>query len=331
MTIFGPTLGTLWRTIESYGLDPRLVISESDYTPGHEGRAHFRMSFEAYDRLRANAAELIGDPAVGLRSSDHIHPSHFGALGYSWMASSSLVSGFRRLQRYGRMFDDSETWRLDHGPEEVVMTFEASVPIRRPGEVADSFIAGLTALCRLNYGKDFNPDRVTLTRAAPGDPGPWFSFFRCPVAFESDANRLVISEEKATKPLSGSDPQLAALHDEVIERYLAGLDRGDILARARVEITDQLSSGEVTEDSVARALHTTKRTLHRKLRERGESFRSLLRAVRTGLVMGYLEDPGLTLTEIAFLLGYSDSSAFSRAFKGWFGSSPSAVRGRLRP
>ena len=329
MTIFGPSLGTLWRTIESYGIDPRVLIDESDYTPGREGRAHFRLSFEDYDRLRSEAGDLIDDPAIGLVSARHIHPSHLGALGYAWLASSSLLTALRRIQRYGRMFNDMESWRMEEGEDEVKMTLKLSAPIRRPHEVADAYLAGLIALCRLNYGQQLNPDQVTLMRPIPGDPGPWFSFFRCPVDFGSDANRLVLSRTKATKPLSGSDPQLAALHEEVIERYLASLDRGDILNRARVEIIDQLPSGDLTEDSVAEALHMTKRTLHRKLQEHGETFRSLLAGVRKSLVTGYLGDPDLTLTEIAFLLGYSDASSFSRAFRRWFGTSPSAARSEL--
>jgi AraC-like DNA-binding protein len=146
------------------------------------------------------------------------------------------------------------------------------------------------------------------------------------VEFRADANRLVLSMAKASKPLSGSNPQLAALNEQVIERYLAGLDRGDILNRARVEIADRLPSGGLTEDSVAAALNMTKRTLHRKLRQHGESFRSLLEGVRTSLVMGYLADAELTLTEIAFLLGFSDASSFSRAFRRWFGTTPSIAR-----
>ena len=331
MTIFGPTLGTLWRTIESYGIDPREVIGQSVYTPGREGRIHYRLSFDNYDRIRTEAIEIIGDPAVGVRSADHIHPSHFGALGYAWMASSSLLTGFRRLQRYGRMFNDFESWLIDEGRDEVAMTLQSSAPIRRPDEVADAFVAGLTALCRLNYGQQLNPDRVMLVRHAPDDPSPWFGFFRCSVEFDADANRLVLSTTKASKPLSGSDPQMVALHEQVIERYLAGLDRGDILNRARVEIADQLPSGGLSENSVAGALNMTKRTLHRKLREHGESFRSLLEGVRRSLVMGYLGDAELTLTEIAFLLGFSDSSSFSRAFRRWFETTPSIARAELTP
>jgi len=227
------------------------------------------------------------------------------------------------------MFNDNETWRIDESSDEVVVTLQISEPVRRPDEVADSFISGLTALSRLNYGQQLNPDRVTLTRRIPEDPSPWFSFFRCPLDFGADANRLVLSMAKASKALSGSDPQLVALHERVIERYLASLDHGDVLNRARVEIIDRLPSGALTEDSVANALAMTKRTLHRKLQEHGETFRSLLEGVRRSLVMGYLRDPDLTLTEIAFLLGYSDASSFSRAFRRWFETSPSSARSEL--
>ena len=77
------------------------------------------------------------------------------------------------------------------------------------------------------------------------------------------------------------------------------------------------------------ALNMTKRTLHRKLSEHGESFRSLLEGVRRNLVTGYLGDAELTLTEIAFLLGFSDSSSFSRAYRRWFETTPSAARAGL--
>lgn len=327
LTIYGPGLGTLWQMLEFYGYDPRLVISESDFTPGEGGCRSHRLSFERFDRLRTRAAELIGDPLIGLRAADHLHPSHFGALGYAWMASSTLLTGFRRLVRYGRMFNEKEIWVLEEGPEELVATVELATPPLRPLEVADSLLAGMTALCRLNYGKRLNPERVMLMRPKPEDQGPWSSFFRSPVIFDSDANRLVLSLEKATKLLPGADPQLVTVHEAVIERYLAGLDRSDVVNRARVEITDGLPSGGVNEDSVASALNMSKRTLHRKLQEHGQTFRSLLAGVRQSLVVGYLEDDTLNLTEIAFLLGFSDASAFTRAFRRWYGKAPSEMRG----
>jgi len=319
----------LWRRIESYGLDPRLLIKEFDFTPGEMRGLRARIPFDRYDRLRTDAAELTGDPLIGLRSADHVHPSHLGALGFAWMASSSLLTGIKRLVRYGRMVNEYEHWLIDEGPEELVLTVELASPVQRIDEVTDSLLAGMIALCRLNYGQHLNPNRVTMKRALPQDPGPWFGFFRCPVVFASDANRLALSMEMATKALSGSDPDLASMHEAVIQKYLCQLDRHDVLNRARVEIIDQLPSGKVSGMLVAQALNMTTRTLHRRLQKRGTTFQLLLTEVRRSLVMSYLENAELSLTEIAFLLGYADSSAFSRAFRRWFGMSPGAMRNEI--
>jgi len=325
MTIYGPGIGTLWRTIESYGLNPRLVISEEVYTPGDHGTGKARIPYETFSKMRANAAQLIDDPALGIRSAQHVHPSHMGPLGHAWLASSTLLDAFRRIERYGRMFNESEHLVISEDPDQFVMTIH--VPqVSYVNEVRDAIAAGLVTLCRFNWGPDLNPDRVRMTRPMPRDPAPWFAYFRCPVDFACEADQLVFSRAKALKPLSSADPELTAIHDEAIERYLGNLDRSDIVSRARIEILDQLASGQVTEDSVANALNMTKRTLHRRLSEEGLTFRRLIDEVRKDLVRRHLEDPHLTLTDIAFLLGFGDASSFSRAFKRWFGTSPSRVR-----
>jgi AraC-like DNA-binding protein len=89
---------------------------------------------------------------------------------------------------------------------------------------------------------------------------------------------------------------------------------------------DALPSGRVTEDDVARTLNMSKRTLHRKLNENRETFRSILVQVRKDLARYYVRKPDFSITEIAFLLGYADTSAFSRAFRSWFGHSPTKAR-----
>jgi len=325
MTIYGPGIGTLWRTIESYGHNPRQVIGEDVYTPGDHSTAKGRIPYETFSKMRSSAAELIGDPAVGIRSAQHVHPSHMGPLGHAWLASSTLLDAFRRVERYGRMFNESEHLVINEDPDQFVITIH--VPrVSYVNEVRDGIAAGLVALCRFNCGPDLNPDRVRMTRPLPRDPAPWFTYFRCPVDFACEADQLIFSKAKVLKPLSSSDPRITAIHDEAIERYLGVLDRGDIVARARIEILDQLAAGRITEESVAGALNMTKRTLHRKLSDHSLTFRILLDETRQSLVRSYLEDLSLSLTEIAFLLGFSDVSSFSRAFKRWFGTSPSEMR-----
>jgi AraC-like DNA-binding protein len=92
---------------------------------------------------------------------------------------------------------------------------------------------------------------------------------------------------------------------------------------------DQLSSGRVTEDSVAASLNMSPRTLYNNLRKHGTAFRELILELRKDLAQRYLSEPGYSLTEISFMLGFSDSSSFSRAFKSWFGMSPSRYRETL--
>jgi AraC-like DNA-binding protein len=326
MTIYGPGIGTIWRTIEAYGHDPRRVIGESEYRPGRGGAGNVWLPYETLAAIRSRAIELIADPAVGLRSADALHPSHMGPLGYAWLASSTLLEGFRRLQRYGRMFNEHERLLVDEAPEQITLTIELPAQTRHIDEVRDSIMAGLVALCRMNYGRDLNPDLVRLRRQPPDEPGPWFGFFCCPVEFSRDSDQMVLSTRKARQLLSGADPQLVAMHDEAIERYLGHLDRSNIVARAKTAIFDCLPSGKVSEANVASALSMATRTLHRKLRGKGVSFRQMVVEVRKELARRYLQDESLSLTEIAFMLGYSDASAFSRACRKWFGRPPSAMR-----
>ncbi len=111
-----------------------------------------------------------------------------------------------------------------------------------------------------------------------------------------------------------------------MRRHLATVDRKDVLNRARVAILEILPSGELTEELVAQRLGMTPRTLYNRLKERDVPFRTLVSGLRKELAERYLADPSYTMTEIAFLLGYADSSAFSRAFKRWHGVPPSDYR-----
>ena len=326
MSVYAPLVGMLWRTLESYGVDPRRVIDEAHYRPGKRSLISERVSFADYDAAITRAADLVGDPAVGVRSAQFVHPSHLGALGFAWLASPNLRAALRLGQRFRRMYDQQVEIQLQELPDRVRGVYGMSEQPARPDAVADAQLAGLLTICRLNYGPELVPLEVTLKRPRPADPTPWLEHFRTAVAFGQDENSLSISAADADRPLTGSNPELVAVHEEFIERYLLKLDRRDILNRIRLGLMEQLPAGRVTEDDMADQLNMSKRTLHRRLRESGESFRSLLAQVRMDLAERYIQGRDLSITEIAFLLGYNDTSAFSRAFKGWFGKSPTEAR-----
>ncbi len=108
--------------------------------------------------------------------------------------------------------------------------------------------------------------------------------------------------------------------------YLGKLDKDNIIDRGTAVIIDMLPSGGVADEKVAGQLNMSVRSLQRRLKEAGTTFRTLLEAVRKDLAATYIRDPDIELVEVAFLLGFSDQSAFSRAFKRWTGCSPSEAR-----
>jgi AraC-like DNA-binding protein len=130
----------------------------------------------------------------------------------------------------------------------------------------------------------------------------------------------------ADEMLTGANPELAILNDKVVTRRLALIDREDIIARVQATLMDLLPQGNISDDAVANALHMSVRTMHRKLTEENNNFRTLLVEMRRDLAEQYILDNSLTLTEISLLLGFSESSSFSRAFKSWTGTAPSEVR-----
>lgn len=329
MSVYAPLLGNLWMTLEAYGVDPRRVIDEPLYRPGQPSNDGDRISFADYDRTLARAASLIDDPAVGLYASEYLHPSHLGALGYAWLSSSSLRAALKRAERFGRMYNEHVELRLDESSNGIRASYRMLSRVTHPELVGDAQLAGLLRLCRINFGESLMPSEVSLKRPEPPDPGAWIRIFGKNVRFGQSCNSLTIENSDADKPLTGSNADLVAIHEEVLRRHLLKLDRNSILNRARVKIMEQLPSGRVTEDTLARSLNVSKRTLHRKLRENNASFRHLLRQVREDLARLYLKNLDYSITEIAFLLGYSDTSSFTRAFNEWFGISPSTAREQL--
>ena len=325
MSVYRPLVGALWRTLEHYGVDPSLAIGPELYSPGEEQDGG-RVSFDAHNQAQARAAALVNDAAFGLRAAEQIHPSHVGALGYAWLASSSLATAIGRLSRYRRMMNERLQLRVEEDDTSLTVCMALDAGPISPEVLADFQLGGLFLFSKMNFGTRLRPLRVTFRRDTPEDTSPWDEFFGTVIRFGAPEDSITFSREDVSRKLTVSDRALVQVHESVLERYVGQLDRTRIVGRARAMIVDQLPSGAPTADQVAAGLSMNTRTLHRKLAAEGSGFRSLLTEVRKDLAGRYVKDPLYEITEIAFMLGYSDSSAFSRAFRGWFGQSPTAAR-----
>lgn len=328
MSVYAPILGMLWRTAETYGVDPGLAIDASMYRPDRKTLLVERIPFAGFDDALTRLCKLTQDPALGIRTAQALHPSYFGALGHAWMASFSLRTALKRLERFQALLDEHSDIKVEEKRDRIRITYMMTRQHVCPDVFADLHQAQLLAMCRANFGAGLAPVEISLNRPTPEDPTPWLDFFGQVVRFNQPEIAIAFTNEQADMPLPVSNPELVALHDASIRRHLLKLKQGDILNLCRMRLAERLPSGRVTEKELAKALNMSTRTLHRRLREGNETFRSLLEKVRTDLAGRYIRNHNYNVTEIAFLLGYTDISAFSRAFKGWFGYSPTEARER---
>ena len=316
----------VWNILESYGIDPELLFREMGMNPGLMKRPGGRYRLDSIDNLWRKASKIIDDPCFGLKAAEFWHPSNFGALGYAMLASNTLRTALERVYRYHRFLSDERFIELNETEEGLTYTLIFSHEKRDIPARNDAILAVTISMCRMNYIEDLAPVSVTFTHPKPSCSAKFYEYFRSPVVFEAPANSLTLPIEAVDKSLPGSNPQLAELNDQVMIEYLAELDHDRIAEKVKAVIIDQLPSGNVTDENVAQALYMSSRNLQRQLQSAGTTFNTLLNEIRQDLAQKYLRDQDTSMTEIAFLLGFSESSAFSRAFKRWIGVSPTQYR-----
>ena len=127
-------------------------------------------------------------------------------------------------------------------------------------------------------------------------------------------------------PLPGASPDMAQYNDQIVMDYLEQMDRQDIVNRVRRYIIADLASGTLSKQAVADKMHMSPRNLQLKLAAEDTTFQDILDSTRQSLATGYMEQSHLAITEIAYLLGFSDASNFTRAFRRWYGVSPRNYR-----
>lgn len=328
MSVYAPMVGMFWRTLEIHGVDPRGLIDADVYRPDAPSLSDMRVSAERYFRLQERVFGLLRHPDIGLRMARQIHPSFLGPLGYAWLASSSLRTAIYRARRYWRMFNERAGIEITEGNGELRASYHVFTNHAFPFELADMQYGSLLMICRWNAGQNFCPARLQLRRPEPANPSRWNEFFGVTVEFGCEGDLFVIDQSSARRKLTGSNPMLVSAHEDLIRRLLQSLHQSELERHVQSIIIDQLPSGMISETSVAETLGLSRRSLHRRLQREGTSFRPLLEEVRRKLAKEYLADPEYSVTDISFLLGFAETSAFSRAFRRWFGCAPSHYRSR---
>lgn len=326
LSFFAPTLGLGIRLARAHDINPLPLLLEAGIDSTIIADYNARIPNEKVHDFYSELASRIAKPNFGLDAGKYWHPSQMGALGYAWMTSSTLRSAFERLVRFSRTVLGTVDVVIEESNTGLSLIFDFSKESFAPPFRLNGNRAVVLAMIQCNAGQDFHPQAVSFSHAKPENVDDFNALFQCEITFGSHIDSITISLEDVDKPRACSNKQLAQLHDQLLINYVAKLDKNNIVERVKLAITNQLSGGKCTDSTIAKVLFISQRTLQRRLKEHDTTFKKLVNEVRQELADVYLHDSGLSLTEISFLLGFSETSAFSRAFKRWAGQSPRDYR-----
>lgn len=322
---FGLVTSGLARTLvdacAARGLDPTLCFAPRPPTIDPDAMVPAAAVVAGLDR----AARLTGDRLFGFHAGQRVTLESFGLAAYALRACPTLRDAIAHFVRYYPLFSQfpyGTTMHVEERDRQVLVTWTAA---RRVGsaQLDEMAMAALVTGARLLLGGTEPRVRVDFVHRPPPCTAELTAFFGGPVAFRQTATRLHAPAHVLDLPLARPDPPLLRTLDRVVSRAARASGPSTPFAHAVQQTIDQLAEDRLpTLAAVARTLALTPRQLHRGLASEGTTYRAVRRVVLLRRAERLLADPALTITEVAHRLGYSDQTAFSRAFRAMAGRSP---------
>jgi AraC-like DNA-binding protein len=312
-------------------------LSEQDFgNPiAGDGLSQRRISAVGQSKFLALAAETMDDSAFGLHLAVNADPRDAGILFYVVSGGKNIGEALKLFARYSRIANEATRVRL--APTAYGVAVEAyfiGVPMQGVRHNIEFSFAVLMKALREVAGRNIRPVHVGFAHARNSDQREFERFFLCPVEFNrvsvegASEHVLEFSNDTLAIPLVTADPKL--IHALKPFCDAAAMERGATTSTLRSavesEIEKLLPNGKALAQNVAKALALSTRTLSRRLAEEGTSYAEVVDQLRRSLARQYIKDPAMSLSQIAWLLGYEGSTSFNHAFKRWTGRSPSAVR-----
>jgi AraC-like DNA-binding protein len=288
-----------------------------------------RIGFTRYIDLMRAAKTACNDPALALHFGETSDFAKMSIVGLIGLASETMAEAFAQLNRYGRLvveFDGGpDRFKMIPGREGMWMVDTRENP-NEFYELTESTFARMICGPRV-FGIMQLAQAVHVTHKAPGYAAEYERVYGAPVTFGSDRNAILLDESLGTHRIQVAPRYAFGILSEHADALLKSLENSKS-TRGRVEalLMPVLHTGDANIDAVASKLGLSRQTLFRKLKTEGTTFEKVLDALRHKLAVDYLRGEKTSVNETAYLVGFSDPSAFSRAFKRWTGKSPRAMR-----
>ena len=324
ITVSAHWLQVLRQGFIAIGLDGRALLQQAGIREAELQADDARIDLTRTLALWRLAAEATEQP-LGLRLGEYLTPLHFPLLAINLMHSRSLLDALSTAGRYSSVISQGGTIALLQSGDEMTLRYTPGSDGFSRHQV-DAVLLLLKRFGEWLFCRQVLPRRVTLGFAAPeNDLADYQRLYGCLPQFEASAHQLIYDAHWFRIPLPGGDPALARMHQQMMDEQLQRVNQPEVRVRVERCLRDavHLATGR---EQIAAQLHMSTSTLQRRLAEAGTSFQQLLEEERQRRALQLLTMTQLPLADISELLGFADSSAFSKAFRRWQGISPLQYR-----
>ncbi|CZF78658.1 HTH-type transcriptional regulator VirS [Grimontia celer] len=311
-------------TLERFGISPSIVNDP-------EGR----VCVQSLGNLFAYCNNKVGGRAFNIEVACSFHPSVLHALGYAVQSAYSLQEALERVAQYKRVVSNCcNMYAFEEGEDDFVADLEvyqyadSGRGVLTP-HMIEAFLATLVQLSRDIVGRDFNPVKIQYNFEPIGaDCDVASAFFDCPIEYGCDRNAVVMDAEVVRAQSISSNPAINEMHLEMLNKFMCRVDKTNLSFQIENRIVEELPLGAPSQADVAKQLGLSLRNLQRKLNDQGTCYKDILDNTRKRLTMNYIRQPHMSISEIGYLVGFSNVANFNRAFRRWEGCAPGEYRHR---
>ena len=318
----------LLETIAAKGANPAPILGEIGLSHSALSKPEGYIAVAKFAQLLEQAAAATRDDFFGLHFGEGFNPKNIGPVIYVALNSPTIVAAIENLERYLKIHNEAAKWFIRNDGARAYVGYElADLGIETARQYHEATMATALNALRIMAGSQWTPQEVHFIHESPDKVQEHTRIFAAPVRFGCPHNAFVIEREFLERQVPAADPRLYEILQRYLNSILSELPREDeFLTSIRKTFAETMRDGNAGLGRVAKQLAASPRTLQRRLKEHGLDFKQLADDTRRRFASNYLKDRKHTLTEVAFLLGYSDVSAFNRAFKRWTGTTPLQYR-----
>jgi len=327
ITVSATLLSQTFIYLNSLQVDIDAFLYSLDVDPKPVRSPDARIPIETYLRIQEEAALFVNDPCFGLHVGEYAEAGSWSILGYMLMNCRNVGEAFEKSVRYSRIIGNLIEVSIERKLNKSKLIFLTSPHAPEMSRHCLDTAFSTTICMMQNFtGVDMHPLEVTFTYAEPQSKSEYDRIFQCPILFGQKENSFTIDARVFNTPILMANPSLLQHFEKYAQEFLAELDRrnehtGVVTKLILAHLDDEALSIE----KVAKEMSISVRTLQKRLEDEGVIFSDLLREIRRKLAQKYLRE-NYSVEQITYLLGFSEPSAFRKAFKKWSGVTPREYR-----